>query len=344
MKVLYLALTFLFSLLLTWLTRRYAIRKNILDIPNQRSSHQIPTPRGGGIAIVISFLGAVIIMALTGLMGPTLAYALMGGGLVIAAVGYADDVYQVKTSWRFVIHLLAALWAVYWLHGFPIVDLGTWKFTLNFWGDLLAVVGVIWAINFYNFMDGIDGLAGSEGLFIALAGSLALSMVHGPNCALLLLFFACAIAGFTIFNWPPAKIFMGDVGSGFIGYVFAVIAIHTANLHDIPIVFWLIIMAVFICDATFTVLYRALKGERWYAAHRDHAYQNLIAYGASHQRVTLAITLLNIFLILPIAIFALAHVTQAFWLMASLMTGLFIIWCSIKLFKMVAHETNPTIS
>jgi Fuc2NAc and GlcNAc transferase len=340
----YLILTFLISLLLTWLTRRYAIRKNILDIPNQRSNHQVPTPRGGGIAIVISFLTVVSVMALTGLMGHSLSYALLGGGIAIAAVGYADDVYRVSTRVRFAIHLLVALWAVYCLHGFPIVDLGTWKFTLNLWGDLLAVIGVIWVINLYNFMDGIDGLAGSEGLFIALGGSLALSLVNGPNCALLLLFFASSLAGFTFFNWPPAKIFMGDVGSGFIGYVFAVIAIHTANLHAVTIVFWLMMMAVFVCDATFTVIYRMLKGERWYAAHRDHAYQNLIAYGASHQRVTLAITIFNIGVILPLAFFALTHSNQAFWLMTTLMSGLFITWYSIKFIKTVTNETNPTIS
>jgi Fuc2NAc and GlcNAc transferase len=344
MNVIYLALTFLMSLSLTWLIRRYAIRKNILDIPNQRSSHKIPTPRGGGGAIVMSFLLVVSIMAMTGLVGHGLAYALIGGGLAIAAVGYADDVYQVSTRWRFGIHLLVAIWAVYSLHGFPVVDFGTWKFTLSSWGNILAVIGVVWAINLYNFMDGIDGLAGSEGLFIALAGSIALSILHAPLCALLLLFFASAIAGFTVLNWPPAKIFMGDVGSGFIGYVFAVIAIHTANQHNFTIVFWLMLMSVFICDATFTVLHRALKGERWYAAHRDHAYQNLIAYGASHQRVTLAITLLNVALILPCTLFAIYHLTQAFWFMTSLMTGLFIIWCSIKFYKTVTHEANPTIS
>jgi Fuc2NAc and GlcNAc transferase len=335
MEVIYLALTFFFSLWLTWLTRRYAIRKNILDIPNQRSNHQVPTPRGGGIAIVISFLSSVMLLAALGKIGSSLTWALLGGGLAIAAVGYADDVYKVKSRWRFTIHLLAAVWAVYCLHGFPILDLGTWKFTLNLWGDLLAVVGVIWAINLYNFMDGIDGLAGSEGLFITIAGSIALTMLQAPQCALLLLFFASAMGGFTFLNWPPAKIFMGDVGSGFIGYVFAVIAIHTANLHALTIVFWLIIMAVFVCDATYTVVYRVLKGERWYAAHRDHAYQNLIAYGASHQHVTVGITVFNILIIMPLAIFTLAHLSQAFWLMTILMAGLFFTWTSIKLFKVV---------
>jgi Fuc2NAc and GlcNAc transferase len=344
MTVFYLGLTFLVSLMLTWLTRRYAIRKNILDIPNQRSNHHVPTPRGGGIAIVASFLTVVIIMAATGLMGHSLAYALLGGGLAITAVGYADDVYRVSTRFRFGVHLLAALWAVYWLKGFPIVDLGTWQFNLPIWGDILAVIGVIWVINLYNFMYGIDGLAGSEGFFIALAGCVALAMMQGPDCALLLLFFASAIAGFTVINWPPAKIFMGDVGSGFIGFVFAVIAIHTANLHNIPIVYWLMIMAVFICDATFTVVYRMLKGERWYAAHRDHAYQNLIAQGASHERVTLAILVLNVAVILPLAMLSLIYPSQAFWLMSALMTGLFILWYSIKFIKMVTYETNPTIS
>lgn len=325
--------TFIFSLTMTWVMRNYAIRKNIMDIPNQRSSHVIPTPRGGGMAIVLAFTLAVCALGATKLIAANLAFALLGGGIAIAAVGYIDDLYKVAARWRFGAHLLIAGWAVYWLNGLPLVDLGTYQFALHNMGIVLAVTGIIWAINLYNFMDGIDGLAGSEGLFVAVASGLVLWFSHQPNMAFLLWLLAASIAGFTWLNWPPAKIFLGDAGSGFLGYVFGVLAVYTANTHSLPIVFWLIILAIFICDATFTLLYRMLQGKQWYAAHREHAYQHLICWGASHKQVTLGILLVNFLLILPIALYAQYSPWSAFWLMLSLLGLLLITWVSIKSLK-----------
>jgi Fuc2NAc and GlcNAc transferase len=328
-----LAVTFLFSLLMTWLMRNYAIRKNIMDVPNQRSSHIIPTPRGGGMAIVISFSLGVAGLAISGFIAANLALALLGGGIGVAAIGYIDDVYKVAARWRILAHLAIAIWAVYWLKGLPIVDLGTWKFALHNNGILLALIGIIWSINLYNFMDGIDGLAGSEGLFVSLAAGVALWFSNQPTMAFLLLFLAATIAGFTWLNWPPAKIFLGDAGSGFLGYVFAVLTLYTANTNSLPIVFWLIILAIFICDATFTLLYRILQGKQWYAAHREHAYQHLICWGASHKQVTLGIFLVNVLLILPVALLAQYAPWNACWLMLSLLAGLFVTWITIKSLK-----------
>jgi Fuc2NAc and GlcNAc transferase len=324
---------------LTALTRDIALRKNILDIPNARSSHAIPTPRGGGIAIVLTFTFCVLVMAHLGYLHKPFALALAGGGLAIAAIGYADDIYHVRNLARISVHFAAAAWAVLWLHGFPHLNLGAWKFSLHAQGSVLAVLGIVWSINLYNFMDGIDGLAGGEGLFIALAGSIALYLAHDTNTAFLLYLLAAAIAGFTAFNWPPAKIFLGDTGSGFLGYVFAVVALQTANHGTLTLVFWVIVMAIFICDATFTLCYRALRGQKWYAAHREHAYQHLIAWGASHKQVTSGLMLVNFFIILPLALGAIYWPWQSFWFLSALIISLFISWLVVKSLRLTGTQT-----
>jgi Fuc2NAc and GlcNAc transferase len=325
---------FIISLLLTMAMRRYALHKKILDIPNHRSSHQLPTPRGGGMAIVLSFTLAVLYLGSIETIPMHLVIALTGGGLAVAAIGYMDDLYHAPTLWRMLGHVCVALWAVFWLQGFPHLDLGTWQFALPHVGILIAVIGIVWCINLYNFMDGIDGLAGSEGLFVALASGLVLWFSGQTHLALMLLLLAAAIAGFTTLNWPPAKIFLGDAGSGFLGYVFSVSALYTANTRTLSLIFWLIILAVFICDATFTLIYRVWQRKKWYAAHREHAYQHLIAYGASHQQVTLSIGVLNIFLVLPVAFLTLQWPYQGFWLMGGMMLLLFVIWLVIKSLKL----------
>jgi Fuc2NAc and GlcNAc transferase len=315
-----------------WL-RRYAILKNIIDIPNQRSSHVIPTPRGGGVAIVASFLAALLFLAYKNIIPYNVLFVLSTGGLGIAAIGYADDLYRLPTAWRFLGHIVVAAWAVYWFNGFSNLDLGTWRISMPHVGFCVAVFAIVWCTNLYNFMDGVDGLAGSEGLFVALAASAALWLTGEPNTAIMLLFLAASIAGFTYFNWPPAKIFMGDAGSGFLGYIFSVLALYTANTSKLPIIFWFIVLGIFICDATFTLLYRMLQGKKWYAAHREHAYQQLISRGASHSKVTLSILTMNVVLISPLAFFTLFRPWQGFWMMTGLLTILFLIWFSIKIVK-----------
>ncbi|EKD55047.1 MAG: hypothetical protein ACD_60C00028G0044 [uncultured bacterium] len=293
--------TFLFTIFMTWVIRCHALRKAILDIPNERSSHRIPTPRGGGIAIVLSFLISLTGLYLAGWIDANFTVALIGGGLIIAITGYCDDIYSLKARSRILLHILAAMWALYWLGGFPVLDIGIEKITLPHMGYLLALITIIWCTNFYNFMDGIDGLAGSEGIFVALASGIALSLMGAFHLSIVMYLLTASILGFTVWNWPPAKIFLGDVGSGFLGFVFAVIALHTANQQLLSVFFWLTLSGIFLWDATFTLLYRALRGKRWYEAHREHAYQHLIALGANHKQVTISITLFNCCLLLPMA-------------------------------------------
>lgn len=322
---------FILSVIMTGLTRRYSIRKKILDVPNERSSHLIPTPRGGGLAIISVFLLATIWLGLTKNIDIYFMIALVGGGFLVAAMGYYDDLYNAKARIRICVHFMAATWGLYWLGGFPALDLGTWKLILNWQGPLLALVGIVWCINLYNFMDGIDGLAGMQGFFISFSGSLALYYIGDHQLGFLLAFLAAALLGFTIWNWPPAKIFLGDVGSGFLGYVFAIVAIFTANQQLLPVSFWVILLGVFLCDATFTLIYRGFTGQKWYAAHREHAYQKLILLGASHKQITLSIFIFNLFIIFPLSLSTILWPKQGFWLLSVSIITLFIIWYQIRM-------------
>lgn len=323
-------IVFAFSALMTWVARLYAIHKAILDIPNERSSHQIPTPRAGGLGIILTFILSLVWLGWFNLLDQKLVVALFGGGLAVAAIGFCDDVYHVKPRWRILVHILAALWAVYWIGGFSSVDIGEWHFPLHWLGAFLAVFAIVWCINFYNFMDGIDGLAGTEGIFVSLVSGLFLWGSGHFLLAILMWFLAAANAGFIVWNWSPAKIFLGDAGSGFLGFVFGTIGLYTANQGFLEIAFWWILLAVFLCDATFTLLKRICQGKRWYSAHREHAYQDLISQGANHRQVTLGVQAINCCILLPMAYLAYRVPFLSIWLVGMSTVILALIWLWIK--------------
>jgi Fuc2NAc and GlcNAc transferase len=309
---------FLFSVLATGLVRIYSLKKQILDIPNERSSHITPTPRGGGIAIVTTFFLSILCLFFTDRIDANLFYALAGGGFAIAAIGYYDDIFSMKARWRFLIHFFAACWAAYWIEGFSI-------------NVLLTLLGIIWCINFYNFMDGIDGLAGSEGIFLSIASGIMFWLAGAMNLAFAMWLLSAAIIGFTLWNWPPAKIFLGDVGSGFLGYIFSVFGLYSINKNYASVSFWWIILSIFLCDSTFTLLYRIYQGKNWYSAHHEHAYQHLVSFGATHKLITSCILLINFFILFPLAYAVLYYPTKAFWFAVATTLFLFLIWFKIKL-------------
>jgi Fuc2NAc and GlcNAc transferase len=288
-RLVFVVLAACFSVVLTGLVRRYAIKRSLYDIPNARSSHTNPTPRGGGLAIVAVVLGGVLVGASRDWLSGNLSMALLGGALV-ALVGWIDDRRGVKPSVRAGIHFVAAAWAVYWLHA----DGVTSGHVVNY---AIMVVVVAAAINFYNFMDGIDGLAATEA--ITASGAAAVLFWHAgyPSLGFVSLLVAAASAGFLYWNWSPARIFMGDVGSGFLGYVFGVLALATRHTASIPATIWLILLAVFIVDALLTLLRRVVRAERWYEAHKSHAYQRYVQAGYGHRQVTSSVLALNVVLI-----------------------------------------------
>jgi len=300
---------------ITSLIRIYAQRANLLDVPNQRSSHQVATPRGGGASIVIVFLAAVIWILAQGRLPTEVFYSLLVGGTLVAGIGFADDHRHVPAQWRFLVQIIAAIFAVTVLGGLPILQIGGRFVDLGLAGDLTAIIFTVWFINLYNFMDGIDGIAAVEAICIA-GGALVMLSVGGNSgfAIILLVVFAAVVLGFLFWNWPPAKIFMGDVGSGFIGFVLATFALITSNQGLLPIWCWLILAGVFVVDATVTLITRVTNGEEWYSAHNNHAYQKASRRLKGHQPVTLLVLGINLLWLLPIGWYASLRPEFGWWL------------------------------
>jgi Fuc2NAc and GlcNAc transferase len=291
---------FLASALFTALVSRYLVGRKLLDIPNRRSSHSVPTPRGGGISIVLVFLLTVLWFVHRGTLFSSLGWALIGGGLAVAVAGFLDDHFRVPARLRLLIHFAAAGWALWQLNGMGPLHLGWIIWDLGWVGQLLALVGLVWMINLYNFMDGIDGLAAVEALCASGLGGLLLAWSGLGGLAEGALALAAASAGFLMWNWSPAKIFMGDVGSGFLGFVFGVLAISSAKERPWLLWPWLILLSVFIVDSTLTLLRRLVSGARWYEAHCRHAYQHAARRWGSHSKVTLTIAAVNVAWLFPL--------------------------------------------
>jgi Fuc2NAc and GlcNAc transferase len=299
------------SALITYVVLRVALAHGLLDVPNPRSSHARPTPRGGGAGIVIASTGTFIALDLLGRLDGHLLAALLGG-LLVAGVGLIDDQRPLSAKLRLSVHLIAALWAVAWLGGLPPLRVGTHLVALGAAGYLVATLAVAWAINLFNFMDGIDGIAACEAAFVAAAGGalgLGTGAAAGPAFA-----FAAACAGFLIWNWPPARIFMGDVGSGYLGYVVAVLALASAREEAAAAWTWLTLGGFFFVDATVTLARRLVRREPLAEAHRSHAYQWLARRWGSHASVTAALLLVNICWLLPAAIGTAKFPHHAAWI------------------------------
>ena len=285
--------------ILSWLlasrVRLYALDR-LLDIPNERSSHKSPTPRGGGLAIAVTVLGGIILAAMWRWISWDLAIALSGGGTMIAAVGWIDDHRSLPALTRFAVQFLSAGWAMYWLGGLRSLSVGFTELQLGIVGTILGIVGIVWAINLYNFVDGIDGLAAGEAISTGVIGGLLLLKTGSPGLAMVAFLIAAANAGFLPLNWAPAKLFMGDVGSGLLGYLFAVLAVASENVGAVPLLLWVLLLGAFVFDATVTLCRRIAHGERWYHAHHSHAYQRMVQAGSSHATVSSMILAINVVL------------------------------------------------
>jgi Fuc2NAc and GlcNAc transferase len=300
------------SALLTSVARRVALARGLLDVPNARSSHGTSTPRGGGVAIALVTSTALLLLVVRGSLGWDLFAAAGVGGLAVAAVGLADDRRPLPSSLRLIVHVAAAAWAIAWLGGLPPLRVGNDLTQLGWGGDVLGVLGIVWVLNLFNFMDGIDGLAASEAMFVMLGGVCLIPT--GPASAEVVtmsVVLAAASCGFLLWNWPPAKIFLGDVGSGYLGYMLAIFAVAATRTDPVAVWVWLILGGAFFVDATTTLVRRALRGERVYEAHRSHAYQWLARRWRSHRRVSLALLFLNLGWLFPWAAYAAHHPAAA---------------------------------
>ncbi|QBZ88760.1 glycosyltransferase family 4 protein [Pseudomonas viciae] len=289
------------SLFLTAALRRYAMARSIIDVPNARSSHSIPTPRGGGVSIVVAFLLTLALLGQLGLVPLEYAVALGGAGALVAIVGFMDDHGHIAARWRLLGHFSAAVWALLWLKGLAPLRLFGVSFDLSWLGHVLAAFYLVWILNLYNFMDGIDGIASVEALLACLSASLLYVLTGFTDLVWPPLMLAAAVLGFLFWNFPPAKIFMGDAGSGFLGIALGVISLQVAWVSQDLFWAWLILLGVFIVDATVTLLRRLIRGDKVYEAHRSHAYQFASRQYGRHLPVTLAVAAINLFWLLPLA-------------------------------------------
>ncbi|WP_120994212.1 MraY family glycosyltransferase [Stutzerimonas urumqiensis] len=322
---------FIGSFLLVAGLRHYALRRQLVDIPNARSSHVIPTPRGGGLAFVLCSLVALLLLCAWGGLTQAMAMSLLGAAGSVALVGFVDDHRHVPARWRLLGHAAAACWALYWLGGLPAMVVAGHPIELGWLGQILAVLYLVWLINLYNFMDGINGLAAIEGVFVTLSAVVCYVLAGVAEMAEVLIapevILATTVAAFLCWNFPQARIFMGDVGSGFLGVFLGILSLRAASLEPTLWWSWLILLGVFIVDATFTLLHRLWRGEAIHQAHRSHAYQAAARRFGSHVPVTLSVLAINVGWLLPWALLvATRQVTEVVGLIASYLPLITFAW------------------
>jgi UDP-N-acetylmuramyl pentapeptide phosphotransferase/UDP-N-acetylglucosamine-1-phosphate transferase len=271
--------------------RRWAVARSILDIPNSRSSHTAPTPRGGGLAIAgITLICTGVLLAIdkNSSMAPLLFYLL--GGVVVAAISWWDDLRSTPVGIRLLVHSVAAVLAILGIGALTAGPLPPILSAQVGWvGPVITFLWIVGLTNAYNFMDGIDGIAGLQAV---VAGGMwafvTWKSASLPICLLSTLL-ACGSLGFLGLNWPPAKIFMGDVGSAFLGYSFAVLPLLAHKMSDEGGHVYLGILVVwpFVYDTSFTFIRRAIRRESLFQSHRSHLYQRLMIAGWKVRDITL---------------------------------------------------------
>ena len=254
------------------------IKKSLVASVNERSSHTTPTPHGGGIALCLTWFIGLSYLYFMGQIESNLFYALLFGA-VISIVSFFDDIYELSPKLRLIIQATVAIGGLYFLGGFETLTFGIFDIQNPILTNVFAFFMIIWFINLYNFLDGINGYAGSEAVFLALSGF----VLFGGNHFLVL---GVAVLGFLYWNWNKAKIFMGDVGSTLLGYNIAIFTIYYTNQEATNFWIWIILFALFWFDATLTLIRRKLNKEKLSQAHKKHAYQRLTQSGWSHFKVT----------------------------------------------------------
>ena len=284
----------LLSFTLTYIIKNYYIKNAILEEVNERSSHTVPTPHGGGIAIVITWFVGIGYLYFNNQIESDLFFALLMG-IIISVVSYFDDIYDLSPKVRLLAQGVVAFGGLYFIGGFDSLNLFVFNIDNQIITNVFAFLLIVWFINLYNFLDGINGYAGSEAVFLSIAGLLIFGGAHFGVLAV-------AVLGFLYWNWNKAKIFMGDVGSTLLGYNVAIFTLYYANQEATNLWVWIILFGVFWFDATLTLIRRKLNGEKLSQAHKKHGYQRLTQSGWSHYKVT------NYSIVVNVCIFILLYI------------------------------------
>ncbi len=311
----------------TWLARRYAVSKQLMDQPGARRSHAVATPRGGGIAIVAVILLSMAWMGTTRIVPGTLLACFAGGLLMVAGIGWLDD-HRPMSPWpRLFIHGLAAVVLAWGIHS---VTHDPWLTVATF--VLAAVLTNVW-----NFMDGIDGLAASQ----AAIGAFAMALALGGGWALLAMGLGAAVLGFLPFNFPKARIFLGDVGSGALGFLLAgliALALAAGRVH------WTLLalpFAAFLVDATFTLIMRMLRREKWWSPHVQHTYQRWAAREGTHVRTTVAYAVFSLLGGILMQVGIGWRVPGGAWMCIAWYAGTVVVWARMRRDVIINKDAQP---
>lgn len=270
----------------------HATQKGLLDSPNSRSSHSVCTATGAGIIMSILWFGYMgYLVRYEGLDWTTLL--LFGPAFALSVIGYKDDKKPLSAKFRFICQCLAVLFSLAILGFKHFIMSMPFSFIPDYAPLILVGLLMVWVINLVNFMDGIDGFAGQQAVFFF--GMMAYFFYHSHAFTLFMLCggLAIIVSGYLIWNWPTARIFMGDSGSTFLGFLIALFPILAQVVYGVPIILSVMLMSIFWLDASLTLLRRVLAGEKWNKPHKKHAYQRLIQAGWSHQQVVTGALVLN---------------------------------------------------
>jgi len=284
------------SYTLTYIIKEISIKKSLVAEVNERSLHTTPMPHGGGIAIVFTWLSGITYLFFTNVIETPLYLALIFG-LILSIVSYIDDLIDLSPKIRLLTQAVIAFLGLFTLGGFEQLNFFYFTIENQFMTNIFAFLMIIWFINLYNFLDGIDGYAGSEAVFLSLAAFIFFGGAH-------FLVLAVSVLGFLVWNWHRAKIFMGDVSSTLLGYNVAIFTIYYGNQESSNFWVWIILFSLFWFDATLTLFRRYKNSEKVSQAHKKHAYQRLHQSGWSHSDIVIASIKLNILLFLIVYFFS----------------------------------------
>jgi UDP-N-acetylmuramyl pentapeptide phosphotransferase/UDP-N-acetylglucosamine-1-phosphate transferase len=273
----------------TFIIYKVAVKRNIMDVPNIRSSHSQPTPRGGGLALVVAWYIGLFVLRFLGLIESNLFFALLSGA-ILAIISFIDDLYDIKPLIRIVFQFITVASGLWLIGGLTSINIENTSFDFPIVLSCIALIGTLWFINLFNFLDGIDGYASVEAILVALG-----LLIITRNIIFLVLIFA--VLGFLIWNWPRAKIFMGDIGSTQLGYILVILGIHFNNKLQIDFLGWLILTSLFWVDATVTLFKRWRNKEKLSQAHKKHYFQRIVQFGFSHRKTVIWAIAINLMFI-----------------------------------------------
>jgi len=291
---------YLASIVGTVIYRRFAIKHNILSNLNSRTLHQKPTPRGGGFVFSMVFALSVILFSSLNIIEKYLVNVFGYGAIFALLLGYFDDLFNLSSLKKLVFQFLLILWMLYFFSIeliFEIQGIYDWFFLLS-----LPIL-LVWLINAYNFIDGIDGMAILGAILIASTKIVTLLLTSGfSDLMLLLLVLLASCFGFLFFNWPKASIFMGDSGSIFLGFCFSSLIVYSVATNEVSLFTWLVAFGYYLADTSTTTILRIFLVKKWYGTHRSHAYQNLARIKDNHSIVTYGVLIYHLLWLLPLAI------------------------------------------